>query len=309
MPIATNMQSLYDTISIQPEIKVLPSNQGNEKKVKLSMLRLDEVHPVISGNKLFKLQYFLEEAKNSCHKTIITFGGAYSNHLAATAFACKSEGLKCIGFVRGQEPDNLSSTLIFCRGNGMQLEFISRSAYKDIANEFRDTLLHKYGDHTFIPEGGFSIQGAHGAEDIMKLFDGKNYSHICCPVGTATTLAGLINGNKNKSTIVGFSVLKNLEDITYRLKKLNVADSAMYKFFPGYHFGGYAKKTAELIEFMNDFYAHNKIPLDFVYTAKMMFGVYDLVKENYFPAGARILCIHTGGLQGNNSLPVRVLDF
>lgn len=309
MPIATSMQSLYDTIAIQPEIKVLRSNQGHEKKVKLSMLRLDEIHPVISGNKLFKLRYFLDEAKKSSHKTIITFGGAYSNHLAATAFACKSEGLKCIGFVRGEEPDTLFSTLIFCRENGMQLEFISRSAYKDINNEFRDTLLHKYGDHTFIAEGGFSTKGAHGAEDVMKLFDGKNYSHICCPVGTATTLAGLINGNKNKSTIVGFSVLKNLDDIAHRLKKLNVADSAVYKFFPGYHFGGYAKKTPELIEFMNDFYTDNKIPLDFVYTTKMMFGVYDLIKKDYFPSGSKILCIHTGGLQGNNSLPTGTLNF
>ncbi len=161
------MQSLYDTIAIQPEIKVLCSNQANEKKVELSMLRLDEIHPVISGNKLFKLRYFLDEAKKSSHKTIITFGGAYSNHLAATAFACKSENLKCIGFVRGEETDNLSSTLIFCRENGMRLQFISRTAYKDIGDEFRGKLLHKYGDHTFIPEGGFSIEGAHGAEDIM----------------------------------------------------------------------------------------------------------------------------------------------
>ncbi len=303
------MQTIYDSINIQPEIKVLTNNLWNEKKVSLSMLRLDDIHPIVSGNKPFKLRYFLHEARNSEHKTIITFGGAYSNHLAATAFACKVEGVRCVGFVRGEAPVSLSSTLFFCKENEMELVFISRSDYRNINEEFRDILLHEYGDHTFIPEGGFSTKGALGAEDIMKLFDGKNYSHVCCPVGTATTFAGLINGNKNNSTIVGFSVLKNMEDIACRLKKLNVDESAVYKFIPGYHFGGYAKKTAELIEFMNDFYADNKIPLDFVYTGKMMFGVYDLVKENYFPEGASILCIHTGGLQGNNSLPPGILNF
>ncbi len=303
------MQSLHDRIAILPEIKALRANHDNEKKVALSMLRLDKIHPVISGNKLFKLSYFLEEAKNSTHKTIITFGGAYSNHLAATAFACKAEGLRCIGFVRGEAPVPPSSTLVFCKENAMQLEFISRSVYRNINDEFRNTLLYKYGDHTFIPEGGFSTKGAYGAKDIMKLFDGKNYSHICCPVGTATTLAGLINGNNNNSTIIGFSVLKNLDDIAYRLKKLNIDESAVYKFIPNYHFGGYAKKTPVLIAFMNNFYSDNKIPLDFVYTGKMMFGIYDLIKENYFPAGSRILCIHTGGLQGNNSLPRGMLNF
>lgn len=303
------MQSLYDSINIQPEISVLNSYLSTEKKVGLSMLRLDEIHPVVSGNKLFKLQYFLQEAKNSKHKTIITFGGAYSNHLAATAFACKEEGLKCIGFVRGETPPGLSSTLLFCRENGMQLEFISRADYKNIDEEFRKSLLSNYGDHTLIPEGGFSITGTDGAESIMELFDGKNYSHICCPVGTATTFAGLNKGKRSNAEIIGFSALKNLDDIEDRLKKLDADESNLYNFISNYHFGGYAKKTPALIAFMNNFYQDNKIPLDFVYTAKMMFGVYDLLEENYFAPGSNILCIHTGGLQGNNSLPPGTLNF
>lgn len=273
------------------------------------MLRLDELHPVVSGNKLFKLQYFLQEAKNSKHKTIITFGGAYSNHLAAAAFACKEEGLVCIGFVRGEAAPRLSPTLLFCRENGMQLEFISRSAYNNIDVEFQKSLLNRYGDHTLIPEGGFSITGAQGAENIMQHFNGKNYSHICCPVGTGTTVAGLINGNKDNAEIIGFSALKNLDDMEDRLKQLNADESNFYKLIPDYHFGGFAKQTPALIKFMNNFFQDNKIPLDFVYTAKMMFGVCDLVEKNYFAPGSNILCIHTGGLQGNNSLPNGTLNF
>lgn len=303
------MQSLHDSINIQPEISLLTKYLSTEKNIGLSMLRLDKIHPIVSGNKLFKLQYFLQEAKSSHHKTIITFGGAYSNHLAATAFACKEEGLKCIGFIRGEAPASLSSTLLFCRENGMALEFISRADYKNINDEFRNMLLDRYGDHTFIPEGGFSVQGAHGAGSIMKLFNGRNYSHVCCPVGTATTFAGLINANKDSSEIIGFSALKNLNDIAYRLKKLNVDESKDYKFISDYHLGGYAKKTKALIAFMNIFYRENKIPLDFVYTGKMMFGVDELLKNNYFPSGSNVLCVHTGGLQGNNSLPAETLNF
>ena len=307
--ISNYMQSLYDNINIQPEISLLTNYLGTEKKVGLSMLRLDEIHPIVSGNKLFKLKYFLQEAKNSRHKTVITFGGAYSNHLAATAFACKEEGLKCIGFVRGEEAPRLSSTLLFCSENGMQLQFISRSAYQNINDEFRKNLLNEYGDHTLIPEGGFSIPGAQGAESIMQLFSEKNYSHVCCPVGTATTFAGLIKGNKGNAEIIGFSALKNLGNIELRLKKLNVDESKAYRFISEYHCGGYAKKTPALIAFMNNFYRDNKIPLDFVYTAKMMFGAYDLLEENYFAPGSNIMCIHTGGLQGNNSLPNGTLNF
>ncbi|MEO6638198.1 MAG: pyridoxal-phosphate dependent enzyme [Ginsengibacter sp.] len=309
MPLSNKHAIIYDRIKIQPEINALQGNFGNEDSVQVSMLRLDKIHPVISGNKLFKLRYFLEEANNSTHKTIITFGGAYSNHLAATAFACKAEGIRCVGIVRGDESPSLSPTLRFCIENGMQLAFVSRDTYRNIDDKFREGLLSKYGHHTLMPEGGFAIKGAKGAEDIMKLFNEEDYSHICCPVGTATTLGGLINGSDNYTCILGFNVLKNLNDIEERLKKLNVTRAVMCKIIDDYHFGGYAKKNPALIKFMNDFYTENGIPLDFVYTGKMMFGVSELVKGNYFPAGSRILCIHTGGLQGNSSLPSGMLHF
>ncbi len=291
-------------------INSLQSDLFNKSKLSVSMLRLDTIHPIVSGNKIFKLYYFLEEAKNSIHKKIITFGGAYSNHLAATAYACKEAGLKCIGFVRGEKPKKLSHTLLFCLQNEMQLEFISRESYKKINKEnFLQSLKNTYGDHILIPEGGFSQKGANGAKLICNYFNLKNFSHVCCAIGTATTFAGLINGNNNETEIIGFSILKNLNDIEERLIFLGVEPSKKYSVIHDYHFGGYAKKNTDLISFINSFYEDNKIPLDFVYTGKMMFGVYDLIEKRYFPEGSNILCIHTGGLQGNNSLPEGVLNF
>jgi 1-aminocyclopropane-1-carboxylate deaminase len=291
-------------------IDALRSSLFNEKNISVSMLRLDQIHDVVSGNKLFKLHYFLEEAQKSNEKLVITFGGAYSNHLAATAFACKALGLKSIGFVRGEKADKLSHTLHFCIENGMQLEFMSREDYRRINDEeMRHYFYKKFGGHTLIPEGGYSTDGAMGAELICKYFIEKNFSHVCCAVGTATTFAGLINGSNDRCTTMGFSVLKDLLDIRERLSKLNVSVTKKYAFIEDYHFNGYAKKTKHLIDFINDFYASNKIPLDFVYTGKLMYGVYDLIQKNYFPTGSKILCIHTGGLQGNNSLPAGTLNF
>ena len=291
-------------------INSLQSELFNKSKLAVSMLRLDTIHPIVSGNKIFKLYYFLEESKNSLHKKIITFGGAYSNHLAATAYACKEAGAKCIGFVRGEKPKELSHTLLFCLQNEMQLEFISRESYKKINKEnFLQSLKNTYGDHILIPEGGFSQKGTNGAQLICNYFNLKNFSHVCCAIGTATTFAGLINGSNTETEIIGFSVLKNLNDIEERLIFLGVEPSKKYSGIHDYHFGGYAKKNTDLISFINSFYQDNKIPLDFVYTGKMMFGVYDLIEKKYFPEGSNILCIHTGGLQGNNSLPEGVLNF
>jgi 1-aminocyclopropane-1-carboxylate deaminase len=299
------LSNLPDLISIQP----VKSDLFSDHFITMDMLRLDEIHPVVSGNKIFKLHYFLEEAQKSLHKQIITFGGAYSNHLAAAAFACKKMGIKCMGYVRGEKPAMLSHTLQFCLENKMHLEFISRSDYKKInTQEFSEELIKKHGEHVLIPEGGFSKKGAKGATLIYNFFDQKNYTHICCPIGTTTTFAGIISGS-NEIKILGFSVLKNLLDINKRIAFFNIPSAKNYAVIEDYHFGGYAKKNNELISFMNSFYDNNKIPLDFVYTGKMMFGVFDLANKNYFAPGSKILCLHTGGLQGNLSLPGTVLNF
>jgi len=305
MPHSRITEELPEITFNEPVISGIKNDLFERKKVELSMLRLDEIHRYVSGNKLFKLIYFLKEAKRSSHKAIITFGGAYSNHLAATAFAAKELNLKSLAVVRGEKPKTFSPTLIFCSDKGMELEFISRSSYqKKNEKEFLEELKTKYGEHILIPEGGFSIKGKEGATLINEYFADQNFTHVCLPVGTATTFAGLVDANKNATEIIGFGVLKNFNDISARFKELDVDLKKKYSFIKDYHFGGYAKKTNELISFMKGFYAENKIELDFVYTAKMMFGVYNLIQKNDFPEGSKILCIHTGGLQGNQSLEV-----
>lgn len=294
----------------EPEIIQLKDELFEKSGVQVYILRLDEIHPEISGNKLFKLIYFLKEAKESLHKTIITFGGAYSNHLAATALACEKVKLNSVGIVRGEKSKVLSHTLQFCIEHGMQLEFINRSLYKNIDSEFLAYLKSKYGEHILIPEGGFSVKGKEGASLISNYFANKNFTHICLPVGTATTFAGIVDGrNESKTCIVGFGVLKNMNDISARFEKLKVDPLKKHSFIDNYHFGGYAKKTPELFSFMNAFYLKHSIPLDFVYTGKMMFGVYDLIEKKYFERGSVILGIHTGGLQGNDSLQEGELVF
>jgi 1-aminocyclopropane-1-carboxylate deaminase len=305
------IQKLLPEIELkEPSIIPLKSTLFSQNGLNVFMLRLDEIHSYISGNKLFKLIYFLEEAKETPAKKIITFGGAYSNHLAATAFACSKLKIDSIGIVRGTKPKVLSHTLEFCETHQMKLEFISHEEFKKInEKDFIKKLKDVHGKHVLINEGGFSVKGKDGAALITRFFCDKGFSHICLPVGTATTFAGLVDANENESSIIGFSVLKNLEDIERRFHELQVSSSKKYSFIGDYHFGGYAKKTPELISFMNDFYQQNAIPLDFVYTAKMMYGIYDLIQKKYFSAGSKILSIHTGGLQGNDSLSAEILNY
>ncbi len=302
MPQSNDLSAFSGIAFKEPETVPLQDELFQKNGLQVSMLRLDEINPVVSGNKLFKLVCFLKEAKESFHKKIITFGGAYSNHLAATAFACEQMNIRSIGVVRGEKPKSLSHTLQFCLKHGMQLEFVSRSLYKNIDAEFLQHLKNKYGEHILIPEGGFSVKGKQGASMINNYFADKNFTHVCLPVGTATTFGGIVDANKTGTEIIGFGVLKNMHDIAERFQELKVDNRNKYSFIGDYHFGGYAKRTTELIPFMNDFYSKHFIPLDFVYTAKMMFGLYELVSKNFFPPNAKILSIHTGGLQGNKSL-------
>jgi 1-aminocyclopropane-1-carboxylate deaminase/D-cysteine desulfhydrase-like pyridoxal-dependent ACC family enzyme len=293
----------------EPGIMDLEDSLFDKKGISVSMLRLDNIHPVISGNKLFKLVYFLKDAIESGHKTVITFGGAYSNHLAATAFACESLQLKSVGIVRGEPAKNLSHTLQFCLEHGMGLELISRSNYKNVDENYLKEIKETFGEHILIPEGGFSEKGKRGASLINEYFDGKHFTHVALPVGTATTMAGIIDVNKTDSKILGFGILKGMNDLQKRFRLLKVAPKKDFVLINDYHFGGYAKKSKELISFMNDFFDKHLIPLDFVYTAKMMFGMYDLTGKNFFERGSKILCIHTGGLQGNKSLGENVLHY
>ena len=279
-------------------------------KIRLTIARLDKLHAEVSGNKLFKLHYFLEEALSSPHKKIITFGGAYSNHLVATAFACQNLGIQSVGVVRREKHEPESHTTLRCTQLGMKLVFISRADYKHITDTaFLQDLKIREGDCTIVPEGGYHPLGAKGASLIMERMSVENPTHVCVPVGTATTIAGLLV-QPTGVQIVGVPVIKNMTDISDRIRYLTGMDSlSALSVLDGFHFGGYARSSNELIEFMNQFYKRYRIPLDFVYTAKMMFGIFQKIQEGYFPAGSRIVCLHTGGLQGNKSLQPYNLTF
>lgn len=273
------------------------------KGISLFMARLDKLHPIISGNKLYKLHYFIEETLQKRHKALLTFGGAYSNHLVATAFACKQYNLKCTGIVRGERPEMLSPTLIDCIEYGMELIFVPRKEYTGY--RIHNNLLNEENDRfTIVPEGGFSFTGAKGASLIFDAIQPIQATHICSAVGTATTIAGLLLKANPLQQIIAVPVLKNMQDIPERLKQLTGKPGfSNLSVWDQFHFGGYAKKTGELLRFMNTFYTETSIPLDFVYTGKLMYAIIKNIENNYFKKGSRIVCLHTGGLQGNRSLP------
>jgi 1-aminocyclopropane-1-carboxylate deaminase len=243
------------------------------------------------------LQFFLEQALSSPEKTIVTFGGAYSNHLVATAYACQQLGLKCIGLVRGEKPSNLSHTLQYCASLEMELHYLSRTDYQQQANT--GTTAFK---GTVVPEGGYHPLGAKGAADIMQLFPQIAPTHIITATGTGTTLAGLLMNKKEGQTIISVPVIKGMHDLDERLHYLlSTTIVPAFEIWPDAHEGGYAKHNPELIAWMNQFYEQHQIPTDVVYTGKMMKAVFQKIEEKYFKPGSSICCIHTGGLQGNLS--------
>lgn len=274
---------------------------------KLDVLRLDEIHPVISGNKWFKLKYYLKEAiavKASC---IGTFGGAYSNHIVAVAFACKETGIKSIGIIRGEEPVVLSDTLQDAKNYGMELHFVNRASYRDT-----EIIKQHFENVCWINEGGYGIAGAKGAAEILSFAkNDAEYTHIICAVGTGTMTAGIIMSATEKQEIIGISVMKGNYELYEKVNDL-LDESDMNKSFKivhDYHFGGYAKHPPELIEFMNETWQHHQLATDIVYTAKTFYAAKQMIIDNTIPKGSNVLLIHSGGLQGNRSLPDNMLLF
>lgn len=275
----------------------------------MDMLRLDLLDPVISGNKWYKLKHNLQYAMQQGYKSILTFGGAFSNHLIATAAAAQLHHIPAVGIVRGDDGRELTATLKACREYGMQLHFVTREEYKHKDEEdWLARLAAKFDKPFIIPEGGANEQGRAGAAEIAALIPGS-YTHICVSLGTGTTFIGLRNALPVHQQLLGFVPMKNG---TYLKNEIWMAieqdQDQNWELYDRWHFGGFGKWTGELISFMNGFYQVNHIPLDMVYTAKMMYGLKDLLSEGYFPAGANILCIHTGGLQGNAAIAAE-LDY
>ena len=274
--------------------------------VSLYIKREDLIHPFISGNKYRKLKYNLLQANKDKSSTLLTFGGAFSNHIAAVAFAGKEYGFKTIGIIRGEELSTKikeNPTLLFAQEKGMQFYFETRENYRNKGSQnYVNNLKALFGDFYLIPEGGTNDLAILGCEEILTPND-YAFDYICCSVGTGGTIAGIINSTSENQKVIGFSALKG-DFVKYDIHKFTAKVNWILK--DDYAFGGYAKTTTELIEFINSFYNRNKIPLDPVYTAKMMFGIDDLIKKNYFPEGSKILAIHTGGLQGIKGMNVKL---
>ena len=266
--------------------------------VRLLIKREDLNHPLISGNKWWKLKYNLAEAQTQNKKTLLTFGGAYSNHMYATAAAAAELGFKSIGIIRGEETLPLNSTLSFAKQRGMSLHYVSRELYRTkTSSQFMYALEQQFGDFYLIPEGGTNILAVKGATEFAQTLN-TDFDYVCCPVGTGGTLAGLIEGLPEKK-VIGFSVLKGGEFLANDIQALTTV-KGNWNVVSDYHFGGYAKTNSALEQFIRTFEANHAILLDQVYTGKMMAGIYDLIQKGHFVKGNTILAIHTGGLQGKS---------
>lgn len=297
-----------DDLSVKP-IRVdqadLPAFKENH--VRADVLRLDRIHEVVSGNKIFKLKHHLKQAIDLNCREIFTFGGPWSNHLVATAFASRELDLPCTGFVRGEEPATYSATLLAARKYGMRLRFLPRSEYDEKSSNGAGM---SNGIYT-IPAGGAGADGIRGSSEIAGLTGLRNYSHIACSIGTGTMFTGLALALESHQKLLGIPAIKGFTGLPpeYQLLIRNAGKENYLEYFTEYHFGGFARKNNDLTGFMNFFFEHSSIPSDIVYTGKLFYACVDLATKKYFAGGSRLLIIHSGGLQGNSSLPAGVLDF
>lgn len=277
-----------------------------EKQVSLAIKREDLIHPLISGNKFRKLKYNLLEAQNGGFDTILTYGGAFSNHIAATACAGQESGFKTIGVIRGLELHDKwheNPTLKLAHEHGMQFHFISREEYRKKENPLEVELLKAlFGPFYRIPEGGSNVLAVRGCEEILMEND-VHFDVICASVGTGGTIAGISNAADSKQLVLGFPALKG-DFLKEDIRKF--AYNENWELRTTYHFGGYAKVTQQLIDFINEFKHETEIPLDPIYTGKLIFGILDMVKKDQFQPNTKILAVHTGGLQGIKGMNMKL---
>ncbi|MCO5945632.1 1-aminocyclopropane-1-carboxylate deaminase/D-cysteine desulfhydrase [Mucilaginibacter flavidus] len=287
---------MHINLEIYSPIHQIKNKLFDEKGIEVFIKRDDLIHPIISGNKWRKLKYLLQRAQAENKNQLVTFGGAYSNHLLATAAAAAKFGFKATGFVRGEEVTN--DTLFLCRLHGMNLIFTDRESYRD-----KPALFDKYfgddADAIFIDEGGASAEGAKGCSELVDELT-EPYDHVFCACGTGTTAAGIINGiqrNQLSTQFHAIPVLKNGDFIKNEIDKFLTAP-ADYHLHTSYHFGGYGKTDERLINFIKQFVAETGILIEPVYTGKMLYALFDLAAADYFKRGSRILAIHSGGIWG-----------
>lgn len=302
----TNQADTFWQSAIQTPLQLVEAPIFDDLGIKFYLKRDDLIHPFVSGNKWRKLKYNLIEAHQQGYQKLLTFGGAYSNHLVAVAAAGQILGFETIGIVRGQELSAQSNpTLQFLNRCGMHLIFVNREAYRD-----KIQLAHLYGKECFIiPEGGTNTQAIKGVGEVIGEITtqlGGCPTYLCTPIGTGGTFAGLCSQSSLSTTVLGFCVLKNgqfllptIEDFMGQNTDLSQVN---HQIFWDWHFGGYGKRTAELMQFIKTFESQSGVKIEQIYTGKMLYGIYELLrqKDPYFQAGDTIVSLHTGGLQGRS---------
>ena len=285
-------------IKIPSPLQEIKTNWSQKAEIKLFVKRDDLIHPLVSGNKFRKLKYNIVEAKEKGYKTILSFGGAYSNHIHALSAACKGNAFKSIGIIRGDEIRPLNHTLQFAEDHGMELHWISRGDYRKKDDpEFIDKLKEQFGDFYLVPEGGTNDLAIKGTSEIIPEIE-MDFDYICTGVGTGGTIAGLIKSCPPQSKVLGFSALKGDFIIKEVHDLLPTHINCSYSVNTDFHFGGYAKVKLELWEFIDDFKSQTDIQLEPIYNGKMVFGIKALCEQGFFIAGQTIIALHTGGLQG-----------
>ena len=291
---------------IKPPIQSILSYSQSQK---VDLLRLDSLHPIVSGNKFYKLRFYIKAAIENGVSKVASFGGPYSNHIVALAFTAKEAGLKSIGYIRTNANEPTTPSLAEAKHYGMELVYLGRTDFQSKKVSILETSDAK-SDTYFIDEGGYGTIGAKGAATIFTENDTAHYDYIICAVGTGTMLAGCINAASPNQKIIGIPVLKNEGSIESEINALLLdKNDQPYTLLHQFHQGGYAKTNPAMIDFMNRLWDTEKIPTDIVYTSKLLFGVEQLIQENYFEKDVSILVIHSGGLQGNRSLPLGTLRF
>ena len=273
------------------------SGQYLNNEIEVFIKRLDLIDPFISGNKLFKLKYNVDRALKEKKNMLITFGGAFSNHILATAAYAKKKNIDCLAIVRGEEYSELNPLLTLAKEYGMKFCFVSRKEYaKRNDNKYVSELARKYKKAYIVPEGGNNKLGVLGAEEILEKQD-KTFDYIICPIGTGATISGIVNSSKSTQKIIGINCINEIKDLNNNISQKTNKNN--WKIINEFNFGGFAKFDNVLTKYLKKFKSNNKITLDLNYTTKMFFGFEELINRRYFQRKSKVLLIHTGGIYGN----------
>ena len=297
-------------ISSRKNIIISTIRPASGSRPEWDILRLDTVHPVVSGNKIFKLRPWLERAEQEGKKAILTFGGPWSNHIVATVFAARKRGLASLGIIRGSVPECPVATLEDASRYGMSFRFLGRGAYREARADGFRAFTREYPEHLVIPEGGAGEPGAQGAEDILAKVDKGKYTHIACACGTGTMMAGLVRSALPGQEVWGFDMVGQGEGLEKSVRSMLPDGTGKdWRLFQGFERDGYAQYDEALLQFMNRFHGEHGVPSDIVYTGKLFMALEAILDVSPLPPGSRLLAIHSGGLQGNRSLDPGTISF